>query len=303
MRIAITGSSGLIGSALVGALSSDGHDITRIVRQAGQAVPATSRLHWDPVAGTIDSAALESYDAVIHLAGESVAGRWTRGKKARIRESRSRGTLLLSQALAGLERPPPILLSASAVGYYGVRPPAEPIDEDSAPGSGFLADTVVAWEAATRPAEEAGIRVVHLRFGMVLSTRGGALATMLPLFRLGLGGRFGNGEQIMSWISLAEIPAIVRHLLREDGPAGPVNVVSPNPVSNAEFTATLGRILDRPTLFHVPAFAARLALGEMADEMLLGGARVLPRRLLESGYRFAEPELEPAVRHALAEPR
>jgi uncharacterized protein (TIGR01777 family) len=298
MRIAVTGSMGLIGSALVADFVADGDTVTRVARRGGHAVRGAV-VFWDPAAGWIDAAALEGHDAVIHLAGESIAGWWTEGKKARIRESRVKGTALLSETLARLARPPRTLLCASAVGYYGARPPAEVLDETSPPGTGFLAETVMRWEEATRPAAAAGIRVVNLRFGTVLSREGGALAAMLPLFRLGLGARFGNGEQILSWIARSEVPSIVRHVLAHPDLSGPVNVVSPCPVSNGYFTTALAHALHRPAFLRVPATIARLVLGEMADEMLLSGARAEPRRLLESGYHFLYPELEGALRHEL----
>lgn len=248
----------------------------------------------------MDTSALEDHDAVIHLAGENIAGgRWTDKRKALIRESRIRSTSLLCKTLAGLNRPPRTLLSASAVGYYGNRDPDETLDESSMSGSGFLAEVCREWECATAPAQVAGIRVVHMRFGTVLSPPGGALAKMLPIFKLGLGGKVGSGKQIMSWIALDEIPAAVFHALSSEIPSGPVNFVSPNPVSNAEFTRILGQVLARPTIFPLPAFAARLMFGEMADELLLGGARVVPRRLKESGYPFIHSDLEQALKQML----
>jgi uncharacterized protein (TIGR01777 family) len=300
MRIAITGSTGLIGSVLVTDLTAAGHEVTRVVRSAG-AVGA-GEINWDPAAGKIDAAGLEGHDAVIHLAGESIAGLWTRSKKRRILESRVRGTRLLCETLARLGKPPRILLSASAVGYYGDHPPTDVVDEKSGPGFGFLAKTVVAWEGAALPAIEAGIRVVYLRFGMVLSARGGALGAMLPLFRLGLGGRLGGGRQVVSWIAASEVPIVVRHLLGRDEISGPVNLVSPLPVTNDEFTRTLARALRRPAFFRLPAHLLRLVGGEMAQELLLNGARVEPTRLLESGYHFSYPVLESALRRELGAP-
>lgn len=298
MRVAITGSSGLIGSALVERLRANGHEVTRLVRSRDRA-GGPGAAYWDPARGEVDAAGLEGHDVVIHLAGESLVGLWTARKKARIQDSRVRGTRLLAEALAALSRPPAVLLSASAIGFYGARPPDVGLDEDAPPGTGFLADTARAWEAAADPARAAGIRVVHPRFGLVLSPRGGALAAMLPLFRLGLGGRLGSGAQVWSWITLDDVVEAALHALRTESLAGPVNFVAPEPVSNAEFTRVLGRVLRRPALLVVPAFAARLAAGEMAEEMLLSGARVVPRRLLETGYRFRFPALEPALRHLL----
>ncbi len=304
MRVAITGATGLIGPAVAARLIAAGHEIVVISRSAHaarrlQPIVPTDVIVWDPNGGRLDGARLEGVDAVVHLAGETIAGLWTRAKRARIRESRVRGTETLVRALTTLDRPPTALLSASAIGYYGNRPPDVPVDEDSPPGAGFMAETGVAWEAATRPAAEVGIRTVSMRFGIVLDTRGGMLAAVLPLFRLGLGGRLGEGRQVVSWITLDDVSAAVLHLLGMPDLAGPVNVVAPNPVSNAEFTRTLGRVLRRPAPFIVPAFALRLLPGRMADEALLSGARVVPSRLQASGFRFAWPELEPALRHVL----
>lgn len=302
MRIAITGSTGLIGTALVRHLRGQGHEITRVVRS--RSGTPRDAVQWDPASGEIDAAGLEGHDVVIHLAGESIAsGRWTRARKARIRESRLRGTGLLSEALARLERRPRVLLSASAIGIYGSRRPDEPLDEDSPPGTGWLAELAVAWEAAAGPAADAGIRVVHMRFGVVLDPAGGMLQRLLPVFRLGLGGRLGNGRQVLSWIALDEIPRAALHLIGTESLAGPVNFVTPNPVDNAEFTRQLARVLGRPAFFHVPAAALRLAFGEMAEETILSSARVVPRRLLESGYEFAWPELDHALMHQLGNGR
>lgn len=296
MHVLVTGSRGLLGSALVAALRDRGDRVVRLVR-AGGAAPDEAR--WDPAAGSIDAAALEGLDAVVHLAGENLsAGRWTPERKARIRDSRVAGTGLLAAALARLSRPPRVLLAASAVGYYGDRGD-EVLREDSAPGTGFLADLCRDWEAAAEPARRAGIRVVHLRSGVVLSTRGGALARLLPVFRLGLGGPLGAGRQYMSWISIHDWASAALHLLAAAGVAGPVNMVAPHPVTNAEFARALGRALSRPALVPVPAAALRAAFGEMADQALLAGARVEPARLLASGYAFRFPEVEAALRHLL----
>ena len=304
MKIVITGSSGLIGTALIASLteagdesgSEAGHRVTRLVRsrprtQAGEA-------HWDPAAGEMDATALEGQDAVVNLAGETIAERWTAAKKARIRDSRIQGTRLLCDAMAHLRKRPAVLVNSSAIGYYGDRG-AERLTEDSLPGSGFLADVCREWEAATAAAAKAGVRVVCLRTGVVLSAAGGALAKMLPPFRLGLGGRIGSGTQFMSWIALDDLVGIVRHALATPTLAGPVNAVAPNPVTNQEFTTTLGKVLGRPTPFPVPAFAMRLAFGQMAEELLLGSARVEPQRLAASGYSFRFPDLEAALRHVL----
>ena len=296
MNILVTGARGLIGRALVPFLTSDGHRVIRLVRS--KAGSGAGDVAWNPTAGTLDRAAFGGLDAVVHLAGENIFGRWTARKKARIRDSRGRATRLLCESLAQLSPPPRVLVCASAVGYYGDRG-AEVLREESAPGNSFLAEVCREWEAATQVATEGGIRVVNLRFGMVLTPAGGALATMLLPFRLGLGGRFGNGRQFMSWIALDDLLEAVRHALTTEGLRGPVNVVAPNPVTNLEFTRTLGWVLGRPTLFPVPAFAARLVLGEMADALLLASARVDPARLLATGFRFRFPELESALRHLL----
>jgi uncharacterized protein (TIGR01777 family) len=258
---------------------------------------------WDPAAGAIDRAGLEAHDAVVHLAGEDIAaGRWTRARKQVIRESRIRGTRLLCETLAGLAHKPRVLITASGVGYYGTHEPDESVDETSARGAGFLADLVRDWEQATTPAKAAGIRVVHTRFGIVLSPRGGALAKMLPVFRMGLGGKVGSGRQVMSWIALDDVPSVMLHVIEHDSLSGPVNVVSPHAVTNAELTRILGQVLGRPAILPLPGFAARLLFGEMADALLLGGARVIPRQLEHTGYRFAYPRLEQALQHLLNPP-
>ena len=297
LDVAVSGASGLVGAALVPFLTTGGHRVRRLVRARPQ--PDSDTIVWDPQAGTIDTAALAGVSAVVHLAGESVAGgRWTDARKARIRDSRTRGTRLLCETLASLSPRPATLVSASAIGYYGDRG-AEQLDEQSTSGRGFLAEVCRQWEEATAPAVAAGIRVVHLRIGVVLSPAGGALATMLPPFQVGAGGRLGAGTQYMSWISIDDLLGTILHTLRTEGLRGPVNAVAPRPMSNAEFTRGLGRVLARPTFLPVPAAVLRLALGEMAGEMLLGGACVRPARLLESGYRFRHPDLESALRHVL----
>ncbi len=293
MRVAITGATGFIGSRLAAELAAAGHELVPIGRAA-----APGGVHWDPAAGRIDAARLEGVDAAIHLAGESLNGRWTAAKKQRIVESRLRGTALLAQALAGLRRRPATLISASAVGYYGARASEEELDETSAGGTGFLASLAHDWERAAAPAEGAGIRVVHPRLGVVLGP-GGALAAMLPPFRLGLGGPIGSGRQAVSWIALDDVARAMLHMLGTPALRGPVNFTSPNPATFNELAATLGRVLHRPAVLRLPGWAARLALGEMAEEMLLGGQRVLPRALLASGFRFELPGLEEALRRAL----
>jgi len=300
-RVVITGASGLVGSSLAGFLATRGHRVDGLVRRPPEA--GSTDIRWDPATGTIDAAALEGADAVVHLAGESIAaGRWTPAHKRVVLRSRTDGTRLLAETLARLRRPPRVLISASAVGYYGDRG-AEPLSEDSAAGRGFLADVCQAWEAAADPARRAGIRVVHPRIGMVLAAAGGALARMLTPFKLGLGGVVGNGRQYMSWIALDDLVGALHHLIFTDSISGPVNAVAPGPVTNREFTKTLSRVLRRPTLVPLPAPMVRLLFGEMGQALLLDGARVLPARLQASGFRFLYPDLESALRSELGDAR
>jgi hypothetical protein len=298
MKVVVSGSSGLVGSALVPFLTDAGHQVVRLVRS--QPAPGASEVRWDPDSEEINKAALEGVEAAVHLAGESIAaGRWTAAKKARIQESRAKGTRLLAEALAGLEQRPNVLVSASGVHYYGDRGD-EALTENSGSGSAmFLSNVCRQWEAATEPAAGAGIRVVNLRFGVILSTAGGALPRLLTPFRLGVGGRLGSGKQFMPWIGLDDVTAAILHTLTTETLRGPVNAVAPQAVTNREFTKTLGRVLGRPTLFPMPACAARLAFGQMADELLLASLRVEPAKLLASGYRFRFPDLEGALRHLL----
>jgi len=306
MRILVSGSSGLVGSALVPHLMTGGHTVVRLVRprRAGpvSAAARESAVTWDPTAGTIDAAALQGIDAVVHLAGESVAaGRWNKARKARIHDSRIDGTRLLSAALARLDRPPQVLVSASAIGYYGSR--GETIlCEDSPAGTDFLSRVCREWEDATGPAAARGVRVVQTRFGFILSPAGGGLKKMLPPFKLGAGGRLGDGRQYLSWVSIDDVVGAVEHALRTGGLRGPVNVVAPNPVTNATFTRVLARVLSRPAFLPMPAFAARLVFGEVADALLLASQRVEPARLTQSAYRFLHPELEAALRQLLGRP-
>jgi len=296
MRVAISGASGLVGSALIPALTSAGHQVRTMVRPGGRCPPGS--IAWDPQAGSLDLAALEGVDAVVHLAGESIASRWTEERKRRIRESRVKGTRLVAESLARLAATPSVLVCASAVGIYGPRR-AEPLDETTAPGTGFLADVCRAWEAAADPARAAGIRVVHTRFGVILSAKGGALAKMLTPFKLGVAGKVGRGDQYMSWIALDDVVGVIRHALATTELSGPVNTVAPTPVTNLEFTKTLGRVLSRPTVLPMPALAARLVFGEMARELLVSGQRAVPARLLAIGFRFRYPDLEQALRSIL----
>ncbi len=300
MKILVTGSSGLVGSQLVPALRTLGHDVVRLVRDKAQLGEGSA--HWDPAAGQIDPAALKDCDAAVNLAGESIAeGRWSEKRKRAIRESRVDSTHTIAAALAALEPKPRVLVNASAIGFYGSRP-GEVLDETSATGSGdFLSGVCRDWEAATEPAAEAGVRVVLARFGVILSPKGGALGKMLLPFKLGLGGKIGRGDQSMSWIAIDDVTGAILHCLSATSLNGPVNFVAPQPVTNLEFTKTLGRVLSRPTLFPMPAFAARAAFGQMGQELLLGSQRVKPARLLAAGYAFKFPQLEAALRHGLAQ--
>ena len=297
MKIVVSGASGLIGSALLPLLAERGHQVTRLVRSGATTGDA---IVWNPRNQSLDPARLEGIEAAVHLAGESlVSGRWTPARKEEIRSSRTEGTRLLSQTLARLSKPrPTVLVSGSAIGIYGDRGD-ELLTEKSLAGKGFLADLCRDWEAATEPARQAGIRVVTLRTGLVLSARGGALKKMLPPFKLGAGGKLGSGRQYMSWVSSDDIARIIVHALETASLAGPLNAVAPSAVTNLEFTRTLGRVLSRPTIFAMPAIAARLLFGEMADEALLSSQRVVPENLLGSGYRFSQPSLEPCLRQLL----
>lgn len=297
MKVLVSGSRGMIGSSLVPFLLAGGHTVTRLVR--GPAGPGGTEIPWGPTEGKLDLGMLESHDAVVHLAGENLAsGRWTPERKVRIFDSRVKGTRLLAETLGGLAHPPKVMVSASAIGYYGDRGD-EVLTEESAVGRGFLADLCREWEAASEPAAEKGIRVVRLRLGVVLSPAGGALAKMLLPFKLGLGGRLGSGRQFMSWIALDDVLAVVLRALTDDSLAGPVNAVAPNPVTNLDFTKALGRVLWRPTIFPVPAFALRMAFAGMADETLLASNRVQPVKLLAKGFTYSYAELEGALRHVL----
>ncbi|MEZ0075782.1 TIGR01777 family oxidoreductase [Planotetraspora sp. GP83] len=293
MTIVVTGSSGLLGSALVRTLRADGDQVLRLVRRE----PAgPDEAFWDPARGVLDPAVLEGADAVVHLAGAGIGDRrWTESYKRELVDSRVGSTRTLTEALAALKDKPRVLLSGSAVGFYGDTGD-RPVDESSPSGAGFLAGLVREWEAAAAPAEEAGIRVVRLRTGVVLSGRGGALAKVLPIFRLGAGAVLGSGKQYVSWISLPDWVAAVRFLLANQEMSGPVNVTAPEPVTNADYTRAIGKALHRPTMpIATPAFALRLALGEFATEGVLAGQRVLPGRLLDAGHRFAHPALEDAL--------
>ena len=296
MRIAVTGASGLIGSALTGALAKDGHEIVRLVRRAPG---SPSEVRWNPVAGTVDTAGLAGCEAIVHLAGPGVADRrWTEARKRELRDSRVLGTAAIARAAASLDTPPRVLLCGTAIGYYGDTGDSW-VDEDSPPGDGFLAELCRDWEAAADPAREAGIRTVCARTGLVVSGRGGAWGRLFPLFKAGLGGRLGDGRQFWSFIALHDEIAAMQHILTTDSLSGPVNLTAPEPLTNREVTAAMGRVLHRPTVAAVPAFALRLALGEFAGDVL-GSQRVRPKRLLESGFAYAFPEIEQAIGAARA---
>lgn len=298
MRIAISGASGLVGRAVAGHREARGDEILRMVRDP-QAAGGGKGIFWSADLGLIDETAFEGVDAVIHLAGEGVAsGPWTEARKEAIRDSRVRGTWLVAGALSHARRKPKVLLIASAVSCYGDRGD-EVLTEESGPGIGFLAEVCREWECAADLAREAGIRVVHIRLGVVLDRAGGMLARLLPIFRAGLGGRAGNGQQFISWIALADVVRAVDFLLEKEEISGGVNVTAPNPVRNTDFAATLARILKRPSAVAVPAPVLKITTGQMAEEMILASSRVLPARLTGAGFSFQFPDLEPALRHVL----
>jgi uncharacterized protein len=293
-RVLVTGVSGPIGKALVPALMASGAQVMRLVRGD---VQAKDQISWDPYK-PLTSEAVSGFDTVIHLAGESIVGRWTTDKKKRIRDSRVLGTRHLVEGLIRAASPPRVLVSGSAIGFYGNRGD-ELLTEDSQPGNDFLADVCREWEHATEPARAAGIRTVNIRIGVVLSTTGGALPKMLPPFRMGVGGKIGKGQQWWSWIDIEDVVGAIQHIVRTDTITGPVNLVSPNPLTNAEFTRILGATLHRPTLFPMPAYAARLAFGEMADALLLSSQRVQPAKLQSSGYAFRYSNLQQSLANIL----
>jgi uncharacterized protein (TIGR01777 family) len=298
--VLVTGAHGLIGTALIPRLRADGHRVVRLVRGEPE---GADDVRWDPAAGTIDAAGLEGVDAVVHLAGAGIGDKkWTPARKQLILESRTQGTDLLARTLAGLARRPQVLLSGSAVGYYGDGGDTL-LTEDSPPGDDFPARVCTAWEAATAPAEEAGIRVVHLRTGIVLAAHGGALQRLLLPFKLGLGGRVGSGDQYMSWITLDDHVGAMRHLLTADSVRGAANLTAPNPVTNADFTRALGAALHRPTVLPTPLLAIKAVYGaELVDRLLVIGQRVAPRALEQTGYEFAQAQLDDALRAMLAAP-
>jgi uncharacterized protein len=297
VRIAVAGSSGFVGSALAPALVAGGHSVVRIVH-GGRAEAARGDIAWDPTRGVLDAAALDGVDAVINLAGEAVDERWTADRKRRIRSSRIDSTSLLARTIAGLARRPSVFLSASAIGFYGDRG-SESLDESSPPGKGFLPEVAEAWEAAAGPAAAAGIRTVHPRFGVILSPRGGALAKMLPPFKMGAGGKIASGTQYMSWIALDDVVAALQFALVTPALSGPANFTAPTPVTNAEFTHILGHALHRPTVATIPPLVLKLAFGEMAEQVLIAGQRVFPRALERAGYVFRHSTLDDALRFEL----
>ncbi|MQY02529.1 TIGR01777 family oxidoreductase [Actinomadura macrotermitis] len=297
MKLSVTGSTGLIGTALVRSLLADGHEVLRLVRHEPA---APDEVRWDPAGGRVDPRGVEGVDAVVHLAGAGIGDRpWTASYKRQVRDSRVLGTRTIAEAVAKAKDGPRVLVSGSAVGYYGDTG-GRAVDESAPSGAGFLAEVVRDWEAAAAPAAEAGVRVVHPRTGIVLTAEGGLLGKVLPLFRLGLGGKLGDGRQWISWIGLDDQVAALRFLVDGDL-AGPVDLTAPNPVTNADYTKAVGRALGRPTPFTVPAFALRAVLRGFADEGALISQRVLPKRLLEAGFGFAHPDLDGALRAVLAD--
>lgn len=299
LSVLISGSSGLVGRAVSRLLESQGHRVTRLVRTAPP--QGSGFVYWNPAAREIDRSSLEGFDAVVHLAGENVgSGRWTAQKKRLIRASRVEGTQLLSRALAALDRPPSVMACASAIGFYGDRG-EEILCEESGPGRGFLPEVCVAWEEAAAPAREAGVRVVHLRLGIVLSREGGPLARLLRPFRLGLGGVIGSGRQYISWIAIDDVARVFFHALENENLSGPVNAVAPGPVTNRELTRALGRALGRPTMLPLPGFIVRAAFGEMGEALLLSSARVVPGRLRDVGFDFRYPTIYSALDQLLSE--
>lgn len=292
MKILVSGSHGLVGEALINSLDGDEHEVFRLVRSFARA----GEIEWHPNQDQIDATKLKGFDAVINLAGENIAaGRWSDDQKRKIRDSRVNGTHLLSEAIAKLSKRPDVFICASATGIYGDRG-GEILDEQSDSGGGFLAGVCREWEMATAPAVQAGVRTVNLRFGPILAREGGMLAKLLTPFKMGMGGKVGSGKQYISWVAIEDAVGAIKLALNDESFRGPLNIVSPNPVTNEVFTKTLGHVLSRPTALAMPAFAVRLAFGEMADEMLLVSQRVMPKRLLEAGYNFQQPELEGALR-------
>lgn len=299
LTVAITGASGLIGGHLTHFLTTGGHEVRPVVRSREEAESGDG-IYWNIDEGEIDADALEGVDAVVHLAGENIFGRWTDAKKHRIMESRRKGTRLLSEALADLEDPPDVLVSASGIDFYGGRG-TDPVDESDGPGDGFLADVCQEWERAADPDRQAGIRTVHTRFGLVLSADGGGLKTMLPAFKMGVGGRIGSGNQYFPWVHIDDVVGIIHFALFDDSLEGPVNAVSPQTVTNSEFTQILGDVLSRPTWIPVPEFGVKLLFGQMGEEALLSGVRARPKKLEDAGYEWAWRDLKEALEYELGQ--
>ena len=297
MKVVVTGATGLIGSALVSSLEADGHEVVRLVRRPAR---TPQERKWDPN-GAPDPSLVEGADAVVHLAAETISGWWTDRKKERILQSRVEGTKHIAQAIAAAEHKPKVFLSASGTGYYGHRKD-EVVTEDSSAGKGFLADLARDWEASTKPAVQAGVRTVVLRISVVLSNRGGALIQMLPPFRMGLGGKVGNGKQYWPWITLEDVVGVIRFAIEKDALSGPVNVCAPQETTNLQFTKALGRVLRKPTFFPLPSVVVTLTLGEMGQEALLTSTRATPVKLQQAGYPFKHPEIEEALRSVLDRP-
>lgn len=295
MKVAITGATGLVGTALTKRLTEEGHSVVPVVRRK----TGGEEIFWQPSAGKIDAGGFEGIDAVVHLAGENVAeGRWNVAKKQRILESREKGTRLLAKTLAELNNRPGVFVSASAIGFYGDQRP-EPVDEKAGAGVGFLSKVCQAWEESSKPAKDAGIRTVNVRIGVVLSKDGGALTKMLTPFKMCAGGIIGSGRQVWSWVSIHDVVGAIVHSIQTDSVEGPLNATSPNAVTNAEFTKALGHVLGRPTVIPMPAFAAKLAFGEMAEALLLSSSRVIPQKLQDTGYQFRHEDLEATLRELL----
>ncbi len=297
MNVLISGASGVVGSALIPFLTTGGHRVTRLVRK--KTVPGEEEVYWNPNANTLNTDDLAGTDTVIHLAGENIGqGRWTKEKKTRIIESRTKGTSLIANAIAKLDPAPRVMVCASAIGYYGNRG-SQVLTEEDGPGDDFISEVCHKWEKAAEPAIEKGIRVVFMRIGIALTPSGGALERLLLPFQMGIGGKIGSGSQYMSWIGIDDVIGAIYHAIKNDKIEGPVNVVSPNPVTNKEFTKTLGRVLSRPTLATVPEFAIKIAFGEMGREIPLSSTRVKPEKLMKTGYRFRNPDIEGALSHLL----
>jgi len=292
VKIIISGATGVIGSSLTPILRAERNEVIRLVRKKNST--SCCDVYWNPDNKILDSSVFTDADAVVHLSGENIASRWTPAKKEKIRHSRVNSTQFLSATISELKEPPKVFIHASAVGYYGNRG-SETLTEESPPGSGFLSDVCQAWEEATKPASEKGTRVIHLRIGMVLSNKGGALVKMMRPFKLGLGGIIGSGNQYWSWISLDDLIGVISFLITEDSIAGAVNATAPNPVTNKEFTEVLGQVLKRPTIFPLPALAAKLAFGEMANDLLLASTRVEPVKLMKSKYCFQHSTIKNAL--------